>query len=191
LLFAGCDDASTSNSEPKLPVAKSLEAEATSKAAAVSADGTTERNFGGAIFQIPAAWKEVPKKNDMISAEFVVPGPAGDGRLTLSSSGGTVQANIDRWKDQFFRGPNDPSPKESTLRAGGKDAHLVELFGSYQDMDPRAGRKSGQAMLGVVIPLGITERETNYFVKLTGPRETLSDARDTFLKFVETAKFKN
>jgi hypothetical protein len=126
----------------------------------------------------------------MIVAEFTVPGPGGDGRLTLSTAGGDVAANIDRWKGQFFRGPDDSSPKESSLSVAGKDAKLVELFGSYQGMEPGATRRTGQAMLGVVIPLNVAGRETNYFVKLTGPRETLAEARETFLKFVETAKFK-
>ncbi len=191
LAMTGCNE-STATREPPLPVAKSLEAEkpAASSAAATST-GTVERNFSGAIFQVPVAWREAPSKSDFIIAEFTVPGSAGDGRLTLSTAGGEVQANIDRWKGQFGRGSDDPSPKESPLTVDGKDARLVELFGSYQGMEPGATRKKDQAMLGVVIPLRISERETNYFVKLTGPRETLTKVRDEFVKFVETAKFKD
>jgi hypothetical protein len=134
----------------------------------------------------------VPKKSDFISAELRVDGPGGPARLTLSTAQGGAASNIDRWKGQFGRGPDDPAPSESQLTvAGGREATLVELYGSYQGMEPGATRKSGQAMLGVVIPLKINDgRETLYFVKLTGPRETVTAARESLVKFVETARFK-
>lgn len=191
LMLSGCDKSSTSESVPQMRTAKSLDAPVLpssdpNSAAPVDPSKTTERNFDGAIFQVPGGWIEQPKKSEYIKAEFDVPGPGGAGRLTLSTAGGTVEENITRWKGMFFRGADDPSPKESSLSVAGKEAKLVELFGSYQGMEPGATRKSGQAMLGAVIPL----RETNYFVKLTGPRETLAEVREAFVKFVETAKFK-
>ena len=144
------------------------------------------RNFNGAVFQVPGDWEEVPTKSGVIDAEFEVPGPGGKARLTLSTATGGVAENVRRWKGQFLTSSDDPSPRESKLAIDGRDATLVELFGSYQDMLQPGQPQPDSAMLGVVIPL----RETNYFVKLTGPRDTVTEAREAFLEFVESGKFK-
>ncbi len=186
LLTLGCEDASRSSVEPPVPTAKSLEMAAAKSALPADSTATVEKNFSGAIFQVPAAWEEVPRKSDVIIAEFKVNGAAGPGRLTLSTAKGSVEDNTSRWKGQFQRLGNDPDPRESKLSVDGKDATLVELFGSFSDMLSQSGPQPGSAMLGVVIPL----RETNYFVKLTGPRETITEVRDAFIKFVESADFR-
>ncbi len=186
-LMSGCDESSTSRETPKLPTAKSLDAPPAAKHPVSGHAGEVqERNFNGAVFQVPSEWEESPTQSTFVIAEFQVPGADGSGRLTLSTAGGDVADNIGRWKGQFLRTPDDPAPKESSLTIDGRDATLVELFGNYQDMLKPGEPQRNSAMLGVVIPL----KGTNYFVKLTGPRSTVTDARDAFLKFVESAKFK-
>ncbi len=74
---------------------------------------------------------------------------------------------------------------ESTLSVNGKEATLVELFGTFRDGFSGGDPQPESAMLGVVIPL----TGTNYFVKLTGPRSTITETREVFVKFVESAKF--
>lgn len=190
-LFAGCENASSSKTEPPMKTAKSQEiptADGARSDSEQNADpsATTERNFDGAVFQVPGIWEEKPAKSEFIKAEFSVPGPTKPGRLTLSAAGGEVSANIDRWKGQFQRNAGNPEAKESKLTVSGKEATLVELFGTFRDGFGGGEPQTDSAMLGVVIPL----RETNYFVKLTGPRDTITEARDTFVKFVESAKFK-
>jgi hypothetical protein len=186
MLSIGCDDAGTTQKEVPVATAKSLEAKSDAEKPAAEGDaaGMKERNFDGAIFQVPATWEESPRKSDFITAEFQVTGSGGPARLTLSTAGGDVASNIQRWRGQFTPSPSDPQPKESTLTVDGKDATLVELFGTFRDGFSGDSQPNG-AMLGVVIPL----QKTNYFVKLTGPQPTLTEARDAFLKFVETAKF--
>lgn len=186
-LCSGCEESTTSKEPPPIPTAKSLDAPPVAKPKTSGATGEVEeRNFDGAVFQVPVAWEEAATQSTFVKAEFQVPGPDGPARLTLSTAGGDVADNIGRWKGQFLREANDPAPKESSLTVDGRDATLVELFGNYQDMLKPGVPQQNSAMLGVVIPL----RGTNYFVKLTGPRSTVTEARDTFLKFVETAKFK-
>lgn len=185
--ISGCDDSSASKETPPLPTARSLDAPVNVKPPGNGDSATVkERNFNGAVFQVPADWEESPTQSTFVIAEFQVPGADGSGRLTLSTAGGDVADNIGRWKGQFLRTPDAPAPKESSLTIDGRDARLVELFGNYQDMLKPGEPQRNSAMLGVVIPL----KGTNYFVKLTGPRSTVTDARDAFLKFVESAKFK-
>jgi hypothetical protein len=189
LAFSGCESGSNPNAELPLRTAKPLNPPAAPAAPqATSADPaqTTERNFDGAVFQVPGNWVEVPKGSTYLTAEFQVPGTAGNGRLTLSAVRGSVEENARRWHDQFIPGPNDPAAKDSPLTVDGKSATLVEAYGTFQDSSRQAvGPQQNWALLGVIVPLS----STNYFIKLTGPRETLHEVRESFLKFAETAKF--
>lgn len=188
--LAGCED-SAQQVAPPLRTAKT--APAAKPAGSLPADrasekvSTTERDFGDAVFQVPRAWEEKPKRNDVIAAEFAVPGTAGPGRLTLSSATGGLTANVQRWRDQFQPEADSPEPKESTLSVQGQDATFVELFGTFRDSFSGGQPQRDWAMLGAVIPLKKTGEA--YFVKLTGPRESLEANRDKFVKFVESAKF--
>ena len=138
----------------------------------------------GVKYSVPADWEEQPRKSDFVLGEFSIPGEGGAARLTLSSAGGGIEANVERWRGQFNRGPDDPEPKESEITFDGKPATLVELAGTYSDMFGGGAPNKSWRMLGVAVPLGTT----NYFVKLTGPAKTVTPRRDEFLKFVESAK---
>ena len=138
----------------------------------------------GVSYSVPPDWEEQPRKSDYVLGEFSIPGPGGPARLTLSSAGGGIEANVERWRGQFNRGPNDAEPKESEITFDGKPGTLVELAGTFSDMMNRGAPSKGWQMLGVAVPLG----ETNYFVKLTGPTTTVTPRRDEFLKFIESAK---
>lgn len=146
-----------------------------------------ERRFGGIRMTVPAGWEEVPLKSDMLLAEYKLEGNAGPGRLTLSTAGGGVEANISRWRGQFTPGEGDPSPVESPLTVDGHEAAVVELFGSFQDGFGGGGVKPGWAMLGVVLPL----KQANFFCKLTGPRATIEAQKEAVLEFVKSAKFED
>ena len=138
----------------------------------------------GVKYSVPADWEEQPRKSDYVLGEFSIPGAGGAARLTLSSAGGGIEANVERWRGQFNRGPSDPEPKESEITFDGQPATLVELAGTYSDMFGGGAPSKSWRMLGVALPLGTT----NYFVKLTGPAATVTPRRDEFLKFVESAK---
>ncbi len=189
LALSGCESGSNPNAELPLRTAKPLNppaAPAMSSSTSADSSQTTERNFDGAVFQVPGNWVDVPNNSGFITAEFQVPGTAGNGRLTLSAVRGSVEENARRWHDQFIPGPNDPTAMDSPLMVDGKTATLVEAFGTFQDSSRQAvGPQQNWALLGVIVPLS----STNYFIKLTGPRETLHEVREAFLKFAETAQF--
>lgn len=191
--LAGCDSAATNQPAPPIRKAKSdnpKPAGVESSAAEKNPAGTTERTFGGATFQIPNAWRETPLENagfKILDADFRIDGKAGEARLTLSATGGGVAENIDRWKGQFQRGPNDPESRESSLNVAGREAKLVELFGTFRDGFRGGEPQPDSAMLGIVVPL----TGTNYFIKVTGPRATVLDAKDAILKLAETARFED
>lgn len=185
-LFAiGCAESNTDREDasrtPKAPPV----GEPDKKPESPSTQERTGRRIGGMKFNIPADWEEKPAPSAVLLAEFSLPGKSGPGRLTLSTAAGGTAANLERWKGQFQRGPADPEPKESQLTVAGKVASLIELQGTFTDMFGGGGAKSEWQLLGVAIPI---DAEHNYFVKLTGPRDTIVARRDEFVKFVETAE---
>lgn len=186
LLLAGCVDSKVN--EDSIPTAKAEPRESTSGTGGVAGKTTGEaksRRIGDFKFDIPAAWEEKALANNMILGEYSVPGAAGAGRLTFSTAGGGTAANLDRWKGQFRKGDQDPEPQESSIKVAGKEASLIEVHGTFTDMFGGGSPKSSWQLLGVAIPIS---PEHNFFVKLTGPKETLSAVRDEFLKMAQSAR---
>lgn len=144
--------------------------------------------FDGIQFQIPAGWEQValsPAQQGMISASFKIP-QAGDGvKLTLSSVGGGIDANLQRWKGQFQLPPGE-SPQQETLRVDDADAIWLDLRGTF-DSGPAidSGVASNMRMIGVAIP----RSSRDFYLKLTGPREQLLKVEDEFRDFVQSARF--
>lgn len=187
LILIGCSP-SASNQKDSVPTAKATPLGASSPAETASQPlrEATERRIGGMKFEVPAGWEEKALSSTMILGEFSLPGEAGAARLTLSTAGGGTAANIDRWKGQFRPGKDDPEPKESQIRAAGKDVTLLEVHGSHTDMFGGGAPKPNWQLLGIAIPI---DQDHNYFVKLTGPRETVTARHDEFLKFIQSARF--
>lgn len=187
LFTVGCDSATTESTVP-LQMAKPAPNELTvdGNASAKTIVEPTEKTIGGVKFEIPAGWEEKALSSTMILGEYSLPGTAGVGRLTLSTAGGGTAANIDRWKGQFQRGPDDPEAKESPIAIDGKEGTMIEIHGAFNDTFGGGGPKTNWQLLGVAIPI---DTQHNYFVKLTGPKETLTAKRDEFIKFVQSARF--
>lgn len=185
LLALGCAESHTNQEETSRTPKAAPIGEPAQTSDAVAPQERTGRRIGGMKFNIPADWEEKAAPSSVLLAEFSLPGKAGPGRLTLSTAAGGTAANLDRWKGQFQRGPADPEPKESQVTVAGKVASMLELQGSFTDMFNGGGAKSEWQLIGVAIPI---DADHNYFVKLTGPRETLAARRDELVKFVETAE---
>jgi hypothetical protein len=79
--------------------------------------------------------------------------------------GGSVQANIDRWKGQFTQGP---APKISNRVIHGLKVTTIDISGSYSGMG--GPMQAGYRMLGAIVenPGG------NVFLKFAGPAKTIA-----------------
>lgn len=182
---SGCAERIAEEDVP-IPVSKAEPLDSVSPAGSAKPNREPgERLIGGMRFEVPVGWEEKNLSSTMILGEFTLPGDTGPGRLTLSTAGGGTSANMDRWRGQFQPGPNDPEPKESKIFAAGKEVTLLEVTGSFNDSFGGGGLKPNWQLLGAAIPI---DADHNYFVKLTGPRETVSARRAEFLKFVESAR---
>jgi len=179
-MAAGCSGGAKPTDEAEIPRAPAIDAPV--KAATPSEPYT--KSVAGYEFTVPADWEAQPPKSEFVLGEFSIPGPGGTARLTLSSAGGGIEANLDRWKGQIQRGPKDPEPRESEIEFARQKGTLLELAGTYSDMFSGGSPSKDWRMLGVAVPL----EGTNYFLKLTGPASTVDPRREEFLKFIASAK---
>ena len=148
---------------------------------------------GAFTLEAPAGWQRVEPKSGMIETEFSIPPVKGDGpgRMTVMGAGGSIEANIERWYGQFAQ-PDGSATKDKAstkkLKVAGCDVTIVDIAGTFKDMPggPFAGGKTierpGYRMLAAIVE---TPSRGNYFLKFTGPADTVAGSADGFRTMVE------
>ena len=104
----------------------------------------------------------------------------------FGARGGGVEQKIERWVKQF-EGVKPKDAKRSERTVDGMRVHLVEIpSGTYQSGMPGGPTtpKENFAMLGAIVeaPGG------SWFFKLTGPKQTVAEARAPFDQQIGSAK---
>lgn len=135
----------------------------------------------------PSDWKRQPPRSSFVLAEFMLPRAGkdvADGRLTVTTAGGTIEENIERWKGQFA----DPlkSAKKEQLDAG-LQVTLVDFAGTYNeqaDMFAAPVARPGYRMIAAIIPVN----DQSHFVKAVGPQDTMAAWADAIKTFVRSWK---
>jgi hypothetical protein len=143
-------------------------------------------------FTAPAGWRRKAASSGFVLAEYELPraeGDEADGRLTVSSAGGDLEANIDRWRTQFGGKPAKETQEKLTVE--GLEITLVDFSGDFNEqrgmmMGPSVLRKNYR-MLAAIIPLG----EMSFFVKAYGPQATMEAQAARFREFAQTARKKS
>jgi hypothetical protein len=200
--FAGCTPAGSSPEDesftlqsspgPETPAPQAAEpprteTAATAEKAATAGDRTIE--LGKKLrMTAPEHWAPKTPAMQMIAYEFAVPAVEGDGqdgRVTVMTAGGTVEANIERWAGQFSQPDGTATkPKTETVTVAGQEVHLVDLAGTYNDARgpfAPAVERPDYRMLAAIIPTP----EGTYFVKFYGPKKTVSENQRAFRKMIE------
>lgn len=148
-------------------------------------------------FAVPADWHVEQPTSSMRKAQFRLPGEGegADAELviynfgTTPESGGSVQANFDRWCGQFLRDDGRES-KDVAVRKedeiSGMAVHTIDIAGRYvaavRPGSPQKHDKPDHRMLGSII---ITP-EGKYFLKLLGPNRTVETHRDRYEGFLNS-----
>lgn len=136
----------------------------------------------------PAAWARKRAESSFVAAEFTLTragGDEADGRLTVSVAGGSVEANVERWKGQFGGAPKDS--KQEQFDAGGFPVTLVDLAGDFNDQRgpfAPAVSRPGYRMMAAIIPVN----GQLHFVKAVGPQKTVETHADEFKAFVRSVR---
>lgn len=142
---------------------------------------------GGLSWDAPEGWSTQSKP--MRAANYVVPGAGGAeaGECAVyyfgPGQGGGVEANMERWIDQFRApdgGPADTLAERSSETVNGVEVSRLELTGTYLfkpfPMARQATEKPGYMMLAAIAQ----GPNAPIFFKLTAPEETAEAARAAF-----------
>src|ERR1043166_5040139 len=139
-------------------------------------------------WKVPAGWQPGPG-SEFLYAKFSISGDAGaraDVNVSmLGGEGGGMLPNINRWRNQLGLSPiaseEDYSKLMRSVEVSGRKAVLADMSGT----DGRTGKKA--RLVGVIVPLG----GQTWFYKLMGDEAVVEQQKDTFIGFVDSAKYSN
>lgn len=152
----------------------------------------------GFTFKAPAGWTSVPSSSSMRVAQFALPRAAGDtvdAELVVyyfGGSGGTIEANIERWIGQMQQPDGKPSntvAKQSKRALNGLAATLVDVSGTYvAEMTPGSKERYNRPnfRLRAVV---IETPNGPYFIKLVGPSGTVAAHERAFEQFLASVQY--
>ncbi|MFK7766081.1 MAG: hypothetical protein AB8B55_02480 [Mariniblastus sp.] len=148
---------------------------------------------GNVKFSATGTWKSVKPKIGMIAAEMQIPKVGEDennGRLTVMAAGGSVEANITRWRGQFAQPDgSDTADKTKTekMEIAGQTVHMVDISGTFMDSPggPR-GAKIERANYRMMAAIVETADYGKLFIKLYGPKATIDKNADHFKAMIKS-----
>jgi len=134
----------------------------------------------------PASWKSEGAR-PMRAATYMVDGAECVVYFFGAGQGGSIEANVERWKGQF----RQPDGKPVDVKAAKRTIHgmavtTLNISGDYSGMGgPMAAEKSvksGYRLLGAIVegPGG------NIFLKFTGPTKTIAANQKKFEQLLES-----
>jgi hypothetical protein len=183
LLLLGCQESS-----PRGKRGGVEEVGAKNKDDAKLDDAGGDVRFASLTMTAPKGWGRKTPQSTIILAEYVLPrveGDSQDGRLTLSTAGGSVEENINRWKKQF--GGKPEKSHQEKIDVNGLSVTLVDFTGEYNDQrgpNAPAVMRPDYRMIGAIIPVN----DALHFVKAVGPKKTIEDHAEKLRAFIKTAK---
>lgn len=185
-LTSGCTKAPPQE-PPAIPVAASpIQPTADSNEGpapfSASAGSGKRREYTGISFEIPGNWTD--KAAQMVDSKYVASTDHGDIEITLTSMGGGIESNLDRWVKQVRREPND-EPTWSTVDIAGVEAKKVDVRGRYASgVGTDKGTRQETRLIGIAVPLPLRD----FFIKLVGPREAMVEFDEELKTFLKTAR---
>lgn len=153
----------------------------------LTADGP-EVTAPGAVFNLPSGWQQQTPSSSMRLAQALVPGPGGDGELTVfffgPGGGGGVDSNIQRWVGQV---ETEAPPVRDVFVNGDYRVTWVEARGILKPSTMGTGPmepQPGSVLLGAVVegPGG------PWYFKATGPAGTLDSQREAFMAMLRSLR---
>ncbi len=163
---------------------------ATWPAAAAAADGAVI-SLGSVQLTAPADWEKRQPKSTIVNYEFAAPAAEGEsagGRFTVMAAGGGVKANIDRWFGQFKQPDGSPTRDKAKVEKrtiNEYEVHIADISGTFEDkpgpMAPGVLREKYR-MLGAIV----VTPQAEFYLKLTGPENTIARHRKAFVAMLET-----
>lgn len=149
-------------------------------------------------YTAPTGWEARTASSSMRVAEFVLPGrtsSAGSAELVVyyfGGSGGSVDANIQRWLGQMQQ-PDGRATSDVAVReirtTNGLKVSLLDVSGTYvAEMRPGATEKHNSPGFRMRTAVVETPRGA-YYLKLVGPAPTVAAWNASFNEFLASLKF--
>jgi len=196
LALAGCDSqkSSSTGKSNNSRAAGDSDAGATASGGAGNAASQSFDDSGGPVMvdeivlTAPTGWQRKQPSSSFVAAEFDLPhaeGDEADGRMTVSTAGGTVEANVDRWKAQF--NPLQEEKPPETVEVAGMGVTVVDFSGDFNDSRgpfAPAVKRPGYRMIAAIVPA----EGRLHFIKATGPQKTMAAHADEIQKFIRSVK---
>lgn len=136
----------------------------------------------GLKYETPEGWVAA-KGNEFSRLAFEVQDEGRSIKITVSSAGGDLLSNVNRWRGQVGLpavSQADFNKELKQLPVAGGQGNYVELVGP-ESASPR------QAILGVILPVG----NSSWFFKLQGDATLALKEKSHFEEFVQSVKFGN
>jgi hypothetical protein len=158
-------------------------------------ESASAAQFKGLAWTAPEGWIEEKPMTGMRLSQYRLSRTEGDEEDAVcyvshfSGSGGSVEANLDRWYDQFVQPDGRPSSRAAKVdkkERNGLQQTTVDVSGTFRQtttpMGPESEEKPNFRMLAGVIetPIG------PWFVKLVGPERTVARWEKSFHEFMES-----
>jgi len=147
----------------------------------------------GLAWTAPEGWRSVPPSSSMRVAEWALPKADGDPEdaslvvFHFPGTGGSVQANLDRWYTQFEQPDGRPSSevaRVSTRTVAGMRVTITDVAGTFSGGGMMGGPPSApQRNFRMVAAIAETDAGP-WFFKLIGPGRTVERWRASFDQFV-------
>ncbi len=186
LILAGMLPISTGCDEEDIGVYQATKSEPYVEPAPFTSPTESRATAPAIRWDVPEGWNESPNASSILYAVFEAKSGLGDARITvtqLSSDGGGVLANINRWRGQVGQ-PAIQSLEEQTMepiRVGNSPTDLIDLIAP-------GGADAGLERLMVVMVPRPQEGITWYF-KMTGPTAVMDAQKSAFVSFVGSVRF--
>jgi len=152
-----------------------------------SADDPAALEVAGLRAPKPTSWVWTKPSMQFRTLQYSVPGEGDSTKqaelivsVFVDGDGGPLDANIERWRNQFRVGDRPPEAKRSTKKIGPLDVELVELAGDYMAMGSPAPKRGFLQLAAIVQAEG-----RNVFFRLVGPTETVEANRANFEGLVD------
>jgi len=151
-----------------------------------AAKKTREVKLRDLVLNVPEAWKQKKPSSRLRLGHFDIPAAKEDkevgelGIFNFGGGGGGVRANAERWIGQFESKGRKVTLRSSKSKSG--EYVIVDVTGTYnKPIGPpirrQTKRTANTRMLGVILALTVgDERKGTYFLKLTGPKDTITAA---------------
>jgi hypothetical protein len=157
-----------------------------------------DARVAGLTYAAPSGWKPVATSSSMRVAQFALPHAPGDTQdaelvvYYFGGSGGSVEANIDRWVGQMKQPDGRASSavaRRQSRTINGLKVTIVDVPGTYvAEMTPGSAERHNSP--GFHLRAAVIETANGpYFIKLTGPAKTVAAADKQFEAFLSSVKF--